>query len=59
MNIVSLSTLEKNSLLLSAVEMQIRTNPSVLHVFLSALKEDPSMQPLVESMESKSVSCVK
>ena len=53
MNIVGLSTLEKNSLLLSAVEMQIQTNSSVYHVFLSALKEDPSMQSLVESMESK------
>ena len=53
MNIVGLSTLEKNSLLLSAVEMQIQTNPSVYHVFLSALKEDPSMQSLVEGMQSK------
>ena len=51
MNTVGLSTLEKNSLLLSAVEGQIQTDPKVLHVFLSTLNEDTSMQPLVESMQ--------
>ena len=53
MNIVSLSTLEKNSVLLSAVEMQIQTDPKMFGVFLLSLKEDPSMQSLVESMQSK------
>ena len=50
---VGLSTLEKNGILLSAVEMQIRTDPRMFYEFLSALNEDPSMQSLVESMQSK------
>ena len=50
---VGLSTLEKNGILLSAVEMQIRTDPRMFYEFLSALKEDPTMQSLVESMHSK------
>ena len=50
---VGLSTLEKNSVLLSAVEMQIRTDMRMFYEFLSALKEDFSMQSLVESMQSK------
>ena len=49
---VGLSTLEKNYVLLSAVEMQLRTDPMMFYKFLSALKEDPAMQSLVESMES-------
>ena len=53
MNIVGLSTLEKNSLLLSAVEGQIHTNSRLYLVFSSALKEDPSMLSLVESMQNK------
>ena len=53
MIVVGLSTLEKNYVLLSAVEMQIQTDPRMFYVFLSALNEDPSMQSLVESMESK------
>ena len=53
MNIVGLSTLEKNSVLLSAVEMQIQTDPKTFYEFLSALNEDPSMWALVESMQSK------
>ena len=54
---MGLSTLEKNSVLLSAVEMQIRTNPKTFYEFLSALNEDPPMQSLVESMESKCFVC--
>ena len=50
---VGLSTLEKNGILLSTVEMQIRTDPRMFNAFLSALNEDPTMQSLVESMESK------
>ena len=50
---VGLSTLEKNGVLLSAVEMQLRTDPMMFYEFLSALNEDPSMQALVESMQSK------
>ena len=53
MTVPAFSRLEKNNALLSAVEMQIRTNSSAYHVFLSALKEDSSMQSLVESMQSK------
>ena len=58
MSSLSLSRLEKNNALLNVVEMQLQTNPSVLCVFLSALNEDPSMQSLVEGMQSK-CSCVK
>ena len=50
---VGLSTLEKNGVLLSAVEMQLRTDPRMFYEFLSALKENPTMQLLVESMQSK------
>ena len=50
---VGLSTLEKNGVLLSAVEMQIQTDPRMFYEFLSALNEDPTMQSLVESMQSK------
>ena len=59
MNVLGVSRLEKNYALLNVVEMQLQTNPSVVHVFLSALKEDPSMQSLVESMESKCFIYVK
>ena len=44
-------------MLLNVVEMQLQTKPSVLHVFLSALNEDPSMQSLAESMQSESFMC--
>ena len=50
MIVLGLSRLEKNSALLSAVEMQIQTNPCALRVFLSALDEDPSLRSLVESI---------
>ena len=51
MNIVGLSTLEKNSILLSAVEGQVQTDPKTFHVFLSTLNEDTSMELLVKSMQ--------
>ena len=57
MNMLGVSRLEKNYALLNVVEMQLRTNPSVLHVFLLALNEDPSMLSLVESMQSKCFMC--
>ena len=50
---VGLSTLEKNGVLLSAVEMQLRTDPRMFYKFLSALNEDSTMQSLVESVQSK------
>ena len=53
MSVLGLSRLEKNNVLLNAVEMQIQTDPSVLHIFLATLNEDPSVQSLVESMQSK------
>ena len=37
--------------------MQIRTDPNTFYEFLSALKEDPSMKSLVESVESKCFVC--
>ena len=48
---MGLSTLEKNGVLLSAVEMQIRTDPKKFYEFLSALSEDPSMKSLAKSMQ--------
>ena len=57
MSVLGRSRLEKNSVLLNAVEMQLQTKPSVLHMFLSALKEDPSMQSLAENMQSKCFMC--
>ena len=50
---VGLPTLNKNRILLSAVEKQIQLHPQTFHVFISALKEDPLMQLLVDSMQSK------
>ena len=52
MAMLGLSILEKNNELLSAVGMQIRTNSQTFHEFVSALKEDPSMQSLVQSKYS-------
>ena len=52
-NISALSRFQNTHTLLSAVGGQIRTNLSMFRVFLSALKEDSSMQSLVESMEGK------
>ena len=52
-NIPALSRFRNTHTLLSAVGGQIRTNPSTFLVFLSALKEDCSMQSLVEIIEGK------
>ena len=57
MSVLGLSRLEKNNVLLSAVETQIQTDASVLHVFLATLNEDPSMLSLAESMQSKCSMC--
>ena len=57
MSVLGLSRVYRNNALLSAVEMQIRTNPRMFSVFLSALNEDPSMQSLVGSMQSKCFTC--
>ena len=53
MSVLGLSRVYKNNALLSAVELQIQTDQRMFGVFLSALKEDPAIQSLVESMESK------
>ena len=53
MSVLGRSRLDKNNALLSAVETQIRSDPSVLYVFLVTLNEDPSMKLLVKSMRSK------
>ena len=49
----ALPGLEKSVILLSAVEGQIRTKPSTFHLFLEALKVEPSLQYLAESMEGR------
>ena len=58
-NILGLSKLEKTDKLLSAIEGQIRSDPNMFQNFLSALNKDPSIHPLVESMQSKCVSYVE
>ena len=52
-NVPALPPFHKTNTLLTAVLGKIQTDPSTFNVFLSALKEDPSMQSLVESMQSK------
>ena len=54
-HILGLSKLEKTDKLLSAIEGQIRSDRNMFQNFLSALNENPSMHPLVESMQSKCV----
>ena len=51
MSVLGLHRLEKNNVLLNAVEMKIQTDPSVLYVFLETLNEDTSMQSVVKSMQ--------
>ena len=48
-----LPTVDKNSTLLSAVQKQVQLESLSFYVFLSALKEDPSVQLVVDSMQSK------
>ena len=56
-NVPALPPFQNTSTLLTAVLGKIQTDPSAFGVFLSALKDDPSMQSLVESMESKCFIC--
>ena len=58
MHVPLLSRLDKNSQLLSAVEIRIKTDPSVFPVLLSILNDDASLQPLVGSIKGKLV-CIK
>ena len=53
-SVPALPPFEKTNTLLSAVLGKTQTDPRMFSVFLSALKEDSSMQLLVESMQSKS-----
>ena len=57
MSILGLSRVYRNNALLSAVEMQIQTDPRMFSEFLLALNEDPSIQSLVGSMQSKCFIC--
>ena len=52
MNTLGFTTFQNTNSLLSAVLGKIQTDPSTFHVFLSALSEETSMWPLVESMQS-------
>ena len=52
-NISALPPFQNTNTLLTAILGKIQTDPSAFDVFLSALSEDPSMWPLVESMQSK------
>ena len=56
-NVPALPPFQNMSTLLTAVLGKIQTDPSAFGVFLSALKDDPSMQSLVESMESNCFIC--
>ena len=53
MSTMGRSRLDNNGALLTAVGTQIRTNPSTLYLFLSALDEDPPMQSLAEDIRGK------
>ena len=52
-SIPALPPFQNTNTLLIAVLGKIQTDPSTLCTFLSVLNEDPSMQSLVESMQSK------
>ena len=53
-NVPALPPFQNTITLLTAVLGKIQTDPSTFNAFLSALNEDPTMQSLVESIESKS-----
>ena len=56
-NVPALPPFQKANTLLTAVLGKLQTDPRMFGVFLSAMNEDPSMQSLVESMQSKSFMC--
>ena len=47
---VDLTTKEKATLLINAVEAQVTTDPSMFQVFMEVLKEEPSLSTIVERM---------
>ena len=53
-NVPALPPFQNTITLLNAILGKIQTDPNTFNAFLSASNEDPSMQALVESMESKS-----
>ena len=53
MNTLGFTTFQNTNTLLSAVLGKIQTDPSAFGEFLLALKEDHTMQSLVESMQSE------
>ena len=53
MSTLGFTTFQNTNTLLTAVLGKIQTDPSAFGEFLLALKEDPTMRPLVESMQSK------
>ena len=56
-NVPALPPFQKTNTLLTAVLGKIQTDPNTFSAFLSALNEDPTMQSLVESMQSESFMC--
>ena len=52
-NTLGFTTFQNTTTLLTAVLGKIQTDLRMFYEFLSALKEDPSMQSLVESMQGK------
>ena len=54
MNTLGFTIFQNANTLLTAVLGKIKTDPRTFRLFLSALNEDPSMQSLVESIQSKS-----
>ena len=52
-NTLGFTTFQNTTTLLTAVLGKVQTDPRMFGEFLSALKEDPSMKLLVESMRSK------
>ena len=52
-NTLGFTTFQNTNTLLTAVLGKIQTDPRMFGVFLSALSEEASMWPLVESMQSK------
>ena len=52
-NIPALPPFQNTITLLTAVLGKIQADPKMFGAFLSALNEDPSMQSLTESMQSK------
>ena len=49
---VDLTTKEKATLLINAVEAQVTTDPSMFQVFMEVLKKEPSLSTIVERMSA-------